>query len=84
MRKGQNSICWDCGKACGGCSWSDHNEHRPVSGWTAERTSIKGDKGARVESFLVIECPEFEQDRRSGKNGHELRGLRKDTGGHVA
>lgn len=61
MRKGQNSICWDCAKACGDCSWSDHNEHKPIKGWNAVKTTIKGDKGLTVDSYLVIECPEFEK-----------------------
>ena len=54
--------CWDCAKACGGCSWSDHWEHSPVPGWVAERTELRINNGLFSESFVVIECPEFEPD----------------------
>lgn len=55
------TICWDCANACGGCSWSDHWQHSPVDGWTAIRSDITG-KDVTVESYIVLDCPEFERD----------------------
>lgn len=66
------SICFDCGKACGRCSWSryDDEKHRPafepVPGWVAEKVMLKLNSGhgkAHVtETYRVIECPEFEPE----------------------
>ena len=57
------TLCWGCQNACGGCSWSDHWEHKPVYGWTAEMVSIKlnGEQGT---TYNVISCPEFIPDKR--------------------
>lgn len=59
------SLCWQCKKCVGGCSWS--REFKPVSGWKAERKIIsnhsnRGNKYQRtkIESFVVSECPEFD------------------------
>ena len=49
------TICWDCKKAIGGCSWSE--TLTPVEGWTA----IQNDKD-NTESYKVIMCPLFERD----------------------
>lgn len=46
------TLCTDCGKACGWCSWSKEGE--PVKGWTAEKTR---------KGYSVKECPEFVSDR---------------------
>ena len=45
------TICWNCAKATGHCSWSENLV--PVKGWTAEETK---------ESYVVRACPLFEQD----------------------
>ena len=63
MFKQKLTLCWNCGKACGGCSWSDYWEHSPVPGWKAEETKLKVNQGYET-SYAVIECPEFEPDRR--------------------
>ena len=49
------TLCFDCAKATGYCSWSSRLE--PVEGWTAEET-IKNTS----TSFVVIDCPEFVRD----------------------
>lgn len=61
--------CWDCGNACGGCSWSARGE--PVPGWDATPTSRvlkvggKGKNRTRVEtSFVIHTCPKFRRDER--------------------
>lgn len=57
-----NTLCWDCEKACnGGCSWS--RAFIPVEGWKAN-PDINGNG---VESFLVIECPEFSKEDRESR-----------------
>ncbi len=57
------TLCWDCQKACGGCSWSD--EYIPVDGWIAIYHPIKADHmGADVvlDSYFVRRCPQFVRD----------------------
>lgn len=51
----QHTLCWDCAKATGYCSWSSILE--PVKGWTAYPT-----KANTYESYRVTECPEFVRD----------------------
>lgn len=46
------SLCWNCGKYAGGCSWSDHLE--PVKGWTAESTQ-------EGKTWHVKACPEYKR-----------------------
>ena len=59
----QQTLCWECAKATGGCCWSDHWKHEPVPGWTAEESMLKV-SGSYITSYCVKECPEFEPDRR--------------------
>jgi hypothetical protein len=64
----ENTICWNCTKACtSGCSWSD-GSFTPVEGWTA----IPDVNGNGVESFLVKECPEFVQDADEERNAQDM------------
>lgn len=58
----KKTICWTCANACGGCSWSDHWKHRPVPGWKAEKALLRVNRGEMVESYSVIECPEYRPD----------------------
>jgi hypothetical protein len=61
-----SQLCWDCNKACGGCSWS--RDFIPVPGWKAVPTKIlqcsqNGSGKARrycCDSYEIYECPEFE------------------------
>ena len=63
-----DSICWDCAKSCNrGCSWSD-GSFTPVEGWTA----IPDQNRNGVDSFLVKECPQFEQDGPEVRNWQDL------------
>jgi hypothetical protein len=48
-----DSLCWLCGNACGGCSWSE--SLTPVEGWTATKEKLYGG----LESYNVIACPLF-------------------------
>lgn len=59
------SICWDCRKACGGCSWVD--EFIPVKGWKACQKPIKAEHNGQdliLGSYLVRSCPEFIRDSK--------------------
>ena len=58
----QKQLCATCGRACGGCRWSD--ELLPVEGWNAEPSKIYIDKRKPVDSFHVIECPQYIPDRK--------------------
>lgn len=63
------NICFDCEKACGGCSWSAADPvtgkllWEPVPGWTAEAVTLKiggNQGGARYqETYRITACPEF-------------------------
>ena len=59
-----NSLCWQCKRAYGFCSWS--RDFIPVKGWTAKHTIIKSGKSAdtiETDSYYVKKCPLFIQDR---------------------
>ena len=56
----KDTICWNCKKATGGCSWSD--KLIPVDGWEAIPTRVKMVLDKVVDSYKVIGCPLFEQD----------------------
>lgn len=54
------SICRNCDKACGKCSWSAI--FMPVKGWDAEPTKINISGRRAIDSFLVKSCPLFRAD----------------------
>lgn len=57
-----NSLCWQCKRAYGLCSWSDR--FVPVKGWEAKPTIVKGSmKEPEIQSYDVKKCPLFIQDR---------------------
>ena len=66
-----DTICWNCKKASGRCSWS--REFKPVEGWRAIPTKVReqGKKDKFIPSYDVYECPEFDLlDKLKGeKNG---------------
>ena len=63
------TLCWECAKAGGLCSWSKN--FTPVDGWTAVPTKIVasqyGDKSNTIDSYDVYACPEFELMERLKK-----------------
>ena len=67
-RAGMANICFDCQKACGGCSWSEIDpdtgkpRFQPVEGWTAKPVVIQVENGRAVEGYHVTACPEFVKD----------------------
>lgn len=58
--KSKGTLCWECQKATGMCSWS--KSLIPVKGWTADDGKMNID-GRPVESYFVHACPEFERDK---------------------
>ena len=56
----QSTICWNCSKACRGCSWS--RNFQPVDGWQATPTKVYQANGKTLDSFIVHNCPQFEKD----------------------
>lgn len=52
-------LCWSCGKACGGCSWSKSG--KPVEGWEAEESLIRNANQSTV-SYKIMKCPEYVSD----------------------
>lgn len=61
----KDSLCWDCQKAIGKCSWSEYGKQEPVPGWTVEVTK----RTERVNGYTydrtgmtVLACPLFEED----------------------
>lgn len=69
---GQNSgearetLCFQCARATGGCSWSD--ELRPVRGWFARRGTVNG----KPYSYSVFRCPEYRAEQRGNRNPDTL------------
>lgn len=57
--KEKNTLCWECDKACGKCSWSQN--FTPVLGWEATPTKVYQTKGVYQDSFLIHKCPEFKK-----------------------
>ena len=86
---GRASICFDCQKACGGCSWSglDPVTHmprfEPVPGWTATPTCLKVSWAChgrtytrRIDSYYITACPEFVPDEpKRVRRGERFAGL---------
>ena len=58
-----STLCWTCGRAYGGCSWSRYKVWKPVPGWTAVRNDIATPSGSYVESYVVTACPLYIVDR---------------------
>lgn len=61
MGKGKSSICIDCVKSCGLCTWS--SKLKPVKGWTAKPIK-RVTKDKIYDGYLVTECPLFEKVER--------------------
>lgn len=88
----KQTLCWDCAKACGGCSWSDHWKHSPVPGWKTEETTLRLNNDQYTKTHIVLECPEFVADGhggglyriRSEDSDKDLPGVREDVRGPLA
>lgn len=61
------TLCWDCARACGGCSWS--KKLIPMEGWEVAETEIRAQRGDRIviqQTYRVIACPGFLRDAIGG------------------
>lgn len=56
--KTNETICWSCKFATGGCSWA--LDGTPVKGWEATETVLKHDN---CRSYIVHKCPQYEFDK---------------------
>ena len=65
--KVHGTICWNCAKSTGNCSWS--REFTPIDGWKAKKTilnlgySAYSGRPKKAASYIVKKCPEFEPDK---------------------
>lgn len=73
----RQTLCWDCAKACGDCSWTQWREYRPVPGWKAEPRTMKNQCNGSYETWCVIACPEFERDATNG-GAYRIRKIDKN------
>lgn len=75
------SLCWDCAKCGGDCSWS--RDFEPVPGWDAEERMLYFfrsnlcDYEREERSFYVKKCPEFERDSYFDLGEKNSKWLRK-------
>ncbi len=72
---GEPTLCWDCKNAAKpwACEWVGSG--KPVNGWWAKPTTMKGMRGmAPIESYHVVRCPKFKRGSFGG-------GLTRDTFG---
>ena len=71
MKWRKETLCWYCDKAGGNCSWSA--KFQPVDGWNAIPTRIQTRDNPKgyVESYRVLDCPEFELLKAVENNGAE-------------
>lgn len=53
----KETLCWECLRAGGDCSWSRHGE--PVEDWLAIETAVKNRTYASLVSYEVLDCPLF-------------------------
>lgn len=53
----KEQLCFNCSKACGGCSWS--RSFKPVEGWKAK---FRKSSSCKDSTYAIEECPEFEYD----------------------
>lgn len=61
------TLCDMCGNACGHCRWSRKGVQKPVEGWDAVRRDIPVMAEGElkwVESYVVIDCPQFQLEDR--------------------
>ena len=65
-RRKSDTLCWDCKKACGYCSWSQ--DFVPVPGWEAIIVPPRGAqmtvKCKSIPDYRVLSCPEFSMEKR--------------------
>lgn len=66
------NICFDCDRACGGCSWTEIDPEtekprfEPVPGWTAKKVKLRLGACNKLvniaETYHITACPLFTPD----------------------
>lgn len=73
----RTNICFDCQRACGGCSWSACHPvtgkplFLPVPGWTAEPSKLYSASNTRkyeTWTYHITACPLFFRDVERGNS----------------
>ena len=67
--------CWDC-KNISKCDWSFGS---PVPGWNAIPTIINNGGGRKTKSFMVLDCPKFENHNKETQV-EKLKRIAKEEG----
>lgn len=69
----KGTLCWKCKKTnAKDCPWFSKREE-PVPGWVATKTIVRGKNHGNgtvvklFKSYMVHECPLFEEERRETK-----------------
>ena len=70
--KMQQTLCWDCARATGGCSWS--NYLKPVKDWNA--IEVKPTSNKPYSTYIVQTCPLFERDGYDAGTRREPREIK--------
>lgn len=66
----QETLCWTCINAYGGCSWSS-KARKPVKGWKAKAIKLQG---YPESTYKVLKCPLYEKELfRRDKKGVKRR-----------
>lgn len=65
-RRENEQPCWNCGNACGGCSWAQ--DFTPVKDWEAEPVTVK-DKEGDIRTYKIKYCPQYTLEKHGGYYG---------------
>lgn len=60
------TLCWNCANTNDSCPWFS-KAAKPVPGWKAKKVKYKMSNGEYVDSYIVKECPDFENMRSDDK-----------------
>ena len=78
-RKGYNvpTLCWKCANSYAHKCSKFAKPSKPVEGWEIKpcrmKTGINNGKGLYVDTYEVINCPNFEQERKNINEEDKLR-----------
>ena len=64
-------LCWRCTKFAGGCRWTEVDPEtnkvrfEPIPGWVATPRTLRGQPPqTTMDTFEIMECPEFDDDHK--------------------
>lgn len=66
----KDTLCWGCANYAK-CSWS---KGVPVENWKAEKTII-GNSTSIVESYCVLDCPQYQAEKKQQTSVKEIASL---------